>query len=658
MNVHVTILSAKNLSPEKPDDVSPYVQLFSKGLIYYFVGETKSVKKNSNPIFNASFDIDFFKASLLIFKVFDHHFVGRDPLLGSYELDLNALMDRGVTHLDLPIHETPNEYPSVLTIEIDLQPLTPDSVNSLIKPNCPQVIPQIPQNLRRSGYRMYVYTSFDPPITDCTQNKPLPVEIKCLFIDSRYKYYTYLDSDCSWEILGHSTGTYTSRGPSGPTQIHRINPKKLSNTFLFFFMESSNYSGNVTINYIISPKDKKKVKDESYIYSYSKSESFLVHQEEIPLLPNSLRTVPYYISFDNKSQPTLTKCTTLSCTSFLKPKPDTPTKSDFINSILLIITEISHNISEYTYRQMMPLTQSMYFQHSIDNMILDKKPSSSPLIPFVDQIDQDQNNTPSNPKKENQELSNNEDDLIHLESISTSPPDQSSKPLTEKVEQNSSTISESANQSNETIPKISKKAVNDRISNIVLIVGGGYETMDKEQTVMYVHPVIFVFNDQTKEHVTVIEKHFTLSCEYQNQSFSSSNFKNQTKYIDQFAVHLDLDAIGKDKTIVIGIRIGTPSLSYVSLPTFVRIVDFNSKKELFFTPIKVKTENASMLVCKLVCDRSNQFEKWCLIPLFKATKNEKDMKVLVDFLNQSNWNESTDNLKVTEDDDFVLVSSL
>jgi len=508
--------------------MNPFIRLYARGSAFYLIGETPFAKKTNNPTFNSVFEFEFFRATTLIFEVVDHRVIGANESLGIAEVDITNFNEK--TKLDVPINEQSGDAMlSIISIEIDLIPTTfPDQIQNLPK-------------AYQLNSRLYVFATYDPPIPNCSQELPMPVEICSIFSNPHYKFYTSFSYNTSWELIGHSSLGTVSRGPSGPTQIHRINPKKLSNTFLQFFIQSSNYDGKVTLNFLLAPKDNKKVKEFGYLYTINSPTAkgknnfipFLLHTDEIVIKPNQIRSSSSYLSFDKDSIPAFYPTESID---FNSPPP-----SDFTRTLVSMIPQISPEISSYVCRSMMPLSEQVSYdlgEHHFLN----------------------------------------------------------------------------------------------------LIVGGGFQTMDKECSVIWVHPQLLLFDKNTKEHLEALEKPFFHEGDYVSQPCVASNFNNRTKYKDQFCIHANLDSIGKDKHIILGIRIGTPSLGYVSFPVFVRIVAADTNKELFFTPIKVQDEQAAMIVCRFeFLDNS-----WQMFPVFRPIKNDLIMKTTAEIMNDHNWRHNKD----------------
>jgi hypothetical protein len=225
-----------------------------------------------NPLWNVSLRSEFFRCHTVEFHVYHYRSVGFNTKVGVASISVLELQ--------------PGE-----PVTIPIQMLFPCSVQPTI---CfsflPQWIPFPVIREKRGHKRLFVYTTYSPPIESPTA--PFPVSFKCLAVDDVEGRFSVLDETVDWQLVGKGCLGHLSPGPTGPTYVGMLNRKKLKRVRVTFILCSANYTGNVTLNFVMS-----EVEWHSGIYRKLPDPNTvgILHQICVPVRPCFVGTIPFAV---------------------------------------------------------------------------------------------------------------------------------------------------------------------------------------------------------------------------------------------------------------------------------------------------------------------------------------------------------------------------
>ena len=258
--IHVTIIGANNLPIVTKKIEKTRLIVLSSSTKRYFYGSIKNKEKTSYPLWDAEFDIDFYRANFLYLKLFASPFFKKDTFIGEAIIDLISIMNEQPQNfygsIDQPIHR---DVPITLCQADNAQ-------ISFEFYYIPSILPSLPLSDIPSSPQYHVFLTYNPPLP-FSQEFQLPVEIELLQYfaipqnkeDKKSKtsrgVYLHLDSKHDWESVGISN-QYPVFGPTGYTQLISLNSERISEKALVFLFNVHNYHGIVTLNLVAEHPDK------------------------------------------------------------------------------------------------------------------------------------------------------------------------------------------------------------------------------------------------------------------------------------------------------------------------------------------------------------------------------------------------------------------
>ncbi|OHS99727.1 hypothetical protein TRFO_33808 [Tritrichomonas foetus] len=238
MSCELTIISAQGLfTPDKdPAKLDPYVSIIAHSSYDSYIGETHYKNNTPNPVFNETFNFDFYRASYFDFYVYHHRTIIKDVLIGVGRLEVKDIVQN--EEISVPITLVESKYAvSTLTVKFNynFSPLK----NGDFKPASSYVV---------------LYTTQYPPINEPENT----IEIKCLVKNTKRKYYYFLDGQNWWTTAGRSAGELPILCESGFSQERVLNISKLKKCETCFIIKSKNYTGKVTLNFACMKSENRK----------------------------------------------------------------------------------------------------------------------------------------------------------------------------------------------------------------------------------------------------------------------------------------------------------------------------------------------------------------------------------------------------------------
>jgi hypothetical protein len=136
--------------------------------------------------------------------------------------------------------------------------------------------------------RIFVYTTYSPPIEGASET--LPVSFKCVSVDKVERRFSVFDETVSWESIGKGCLGAIFPGPTGDTYVAMLNRKKLKRAITTFIICSHNYTGNVSLNFVLA-----ETAFHSGIYRKHPTNEVvrLLNEIVVPVEPHRVTTIPY-----------------------------------------------------------------------------------------------------------------------------------------------------------------------------------------------------------------------------------------------------------------------------------------------------------------------------------------------------------------------------
>ncbi|OHT01266.1 hypothetical protein TRFO_31930 [Tritrichomonas foetus] len=238
MSCELKIISSQGLfTPDRnPSKLSPYVSIIAHSSYDSYIGETRCKNNTSNPVFNETFNFDFYRASYFDFYVYHHRIIIKDVLIGVGRLEVKNIVQN--EEIIVPISLIDSKYAvSTLTVKFNYN-----------------FSPLITGDFKSSLSYVVLYTSQSPPINEPENAN----EIKCLVKNTHRNYCYFLDGQNWWTTAGRSAGELPILCGSGFSQQRVLNIAKLKKCETCFIIKSKNYTGKVTLNFACMKSENRK----------------------------------------------------------------------------------------------------------------------------------------------------------------------------------------------------------------------------------------------------------------------------------------------------------------------------------------------------------------------------------------------------------------
>lgn len=297
--IRVQILNAENLPVPTKNERKTKIFCFSTSSCNYIYDSFKNDENTKNPKWNESIDIDLFRCSILIFRLYSSRLFSKNIFLGDLNIDFSTFL------IQSPGNEILKQPYGNIRCEF---PLT--SCNS---PNAKLYLSflYLPKIYRPIQFKdisnpiIHLFATCTPPIEGIENNIEIELLQTRVIKNSNNKngFYFNLNNRHSWESVGYSSSSLTILGPSGFTPIRSFFLERINNTFNFFIVNVSNYSGIVTLNFIIEKRGDPDFFDKKYFISPiidKKNSIGTVKTVEIKVEPHKKYCAPIYLFYVKK----------------------------------------------------------------------------------------------------------------------------------------------------------------------------------------------------------------------------------------------------------------------------------------------------------------------------------------------------------------------
>jgi hypothetical protein len=271
----VTVLGADGLQYSETDlGIQPKVEVIGRGVALTLVGSTPaSVFRHpttQTPQWQASMRCDFFRCHTLEFVVYHYRPVGFNTQVGRARIPLQSVRPGEPTTIPIAMDFRCHHQPTLTFSAI------------------PQWTPYSIIGPRLAHRRIFVFTTYSPPIEGPREH--FPVSFKCVSVDKVEKRFSVFDETVDWTSLGKGCLGHLFPGPTGETYVAMLNRAKLRRSFATFILCSHNYSGHVTLNFVLAETN-----GQTGIYrKHPTNEALgLLNSILIPVTENSAKTIAF-----------------------------------------------------------------------------------------------------------------------------------------------------------------------------------------------------------------------------------------------------------------------------------------------------------------------------------------------------------------------------
>lgn len=297
--IRVQILNAENLPVPTKNERKTKIFCFSTSSCNYFYNSFKNDENTRNPKWNESFDVDLFRCSILTFKLYSSRLFSKNIFLGDLNIDFSKFLTQspGNQILKQPYGNIRCEFP--LTSYI--------STNAKLYLSflyIPKIYPQI-QIKDVSNTIIHLWATYTPSIEG--NDNCIEIELLQLTLSKDKKnkdgFFFNLNNHHSWESVGYSSSSLTVLESTGFTPIRSFFLDRISNTFNFFIVNVSNFSGTVTLNFISEKRGDPDSFDKKFYISPKidkKNSIGTVKTVDIKVEPNKKYCAPVYLFYEKK----------------------------------------------------------------------------------------------------------------------------------------------------------------------------------------------------------------------------------------------------------------------------------------------------------------------------------------------------------------------
>lgn len=292
----IKVLHATNLKFPNDKIKKTKIDCYSNSSIKYYYGSFTNNEKTENPQWNNEINLILFHASTLNFNLYSSSFMAKDIKLGTVDIDLYLFFKQESKQIiNNPNEEIQFQFPiSTQNAFLHLsfcyteKLYSPISINDIFDPV------------------LHLWMTSDPQYENDGSYIPIELEIFQLkrefySLDIRPNdiwYYSYCDNLNSWNVTGVSSSETPIFNGIQFSQIHSFNIRKLYNSFNFFVLNVSNYSGKVTLNFIAEKYFKRLGHLNGFYIPIpfdDDSEIGLVKTIDIQVEPNKKYAIPLYL---------------------------------------------------------------------------------------------------------------------------------------------------------------------------------------------------------------------------------------------------------------------------------------------------------------------------------------------------------------------------
>lgn len=303
--IHVKVIKAEHLTESKKNYSKTKILCFSSSSRDYYCDKFKNREKVNTTHWNGEFDVSLFKASNLSFIIFGSKMLskGKKKFLGRVDVDVCKLFTedavkqiisdpKTIYECKFPIKSSESQN-ATLTLAFSYKPTVYKQIEfkDISKPT------------------IHFWTSYDPPI-EITETEKMPVEIELFqgeLINDRQNgemniFFTNFNKYTTWQSVGNSSCNLVVPLQNGLTQVHSFKLSRVAGKYEFFLLNVSNYSGNVTLNFVEEKRGKlKKFKDGSYFTIKSGKENVgIIKTISVKVESNKLYCLPIFMFYDKK----------------------------------------------------------------------------------------------------------------------------------------------------------------------------------------------------------------------------------------------------------------------------------------------------------------------------------------------------------------------
>lgn len=296
--IHIRVLEAENLPVYNNQLRKTSISCFSISSYRYYYGTFKSKDKTTHPSWNGEFDVDLFRLIELNFTLYGTRFLSKDVFLGNVSIDFIQFISKP------PGNQIINGPDCSIRYEFPINCNSQNAVLSLSFSFTPKIYRPIEFNPSSySKNNIHLWATFSPPI----QNFETPVDIELLQAfqieddtsETQFGIYYNLTKETPFECIGKSSTPYRFVGPTGLTQIHSFSIPRMNKKYTFFILNVTNYSGKVTLNFILDPKGKiEHFEDRNYMQPRNSQEVGTIRTIDVEVQPNMKFCVPYFLYFE------------------------------------------------------------------------------------------------------------------------------------------------------------------------------------------------------------------------------------------------------------------------------------------------------------------------------------------------------------------------
>jgi hypothetical protein len=271
----ISVLGAQHLQFSEDDlEIAPKVEVIGRGVGLTLIGSTPcSVFRHptlQNPIWETSLPCDFFRCHTLEFVVYHYRPIGFNKRVGTARISLRLICPGKPTTIPLQMEFTCHRQPTITFSAL------------------PQWTPFPMGAVKFAHKRIFVYTTYSPPIEGASET--LPVSFKCVSVDTIELRFSVLDETVPWESIGKGCLGAIFPGPTGDTYVAMLNRKKLARAITTFIICSHNYTGNVSLNFVLAETN---YHTEIYRAHPTNEVIRLLSEIVVHVEPQSVTTIPH-----------------------------------------------------------------------------------------------------------------------------------------------------------------------------------------------------------------------------------------------------------------------------------------------------------------------------------------------------------------------------
>lgn len=230
----VYVISASNLPPADSNGKSdPYVVLYSVDKNRFRFGKTQTINETLDPVWDPllkkPFTCPFTRARSIVFDIYDKDTLSKDDFLGTAEFDLQIHPIGQPVTLDVDNQCAKTKRPPKIVVEVDYPA---------------QIFPE-DKNIKI--HHLTFSLSYDPLIPLSTHSHPPELSFIAIHEETKLLERIYRGMTPPAGLMYDSTPQHV--GPTGRTQVVRINLGKCKNITLVPLVSSNLFRGKITVQY-------------------------------------------------------------------------------------------------------------------------------------------------------------------------------------------------------------------------------------------------------------------------------------------------------------------------------------------------------------------------------------------------------------------------